>query len=543
MPESSMDIFSDLQAALDALRGALGDGEAAGIPITVQALGDDELVSVIQSATTLVRAGESMRIAASGVVAARSTRESGHGGLAQRRGHRSAVSLIQDLTGSTRADATKQVRIGEALATSAAPAAPDAAAGDSATPAAAPPPWHAPLGAALMAGTLTSAQHDAIFRGLGAPPVEVGDEAGDGARDAWSLAARQLIDEARVRTVEELSTASRAVRDLLDPEGAQRRFDERFDARSFRAWTDRDGVRHGTFRFDDVGAVEIETIIATALRPRRGGPRFVDPDEAARAKELSDDPRTNDQLAYDLIMDVLRAGARADAQTVFGTRQAGVRVIATKRAHDDAMAGRPAVALVEDTGATLPSWAIAARTCDTGTVAVTLDAAGNPLDVGREARLFTPKQRIALAVRDGGCRIPGCDRPASYCEAHHIDPFAHGGRTDIDRGILLCAFHHMNLHHHGWRITRQGKGDFVLHRPDQPPVILPMRAARRYDFGDLAPPGAWAFPAREAHARSIHEPGRAPAARRRALHPTPPPLGETVPRGLDRARGVPAGVG
>lgn len=118
---------------------------------------------------------------------------------------------------------------------------------------------------------------------------------------------------------------------------------------------------------------------------------------------------------------------------------------------------------------------------------VTLDPAGNPLDLGREARLFTPKQRIALAIRDGGCRIPACDRPASYCEAHHIDPYAQGGRTDIDRGILLCPFHHMNLHHHGWRITRNGKEDFVLHRPGLPPTALQTRVARRYDFGDLRP--------------------------------------------------------
>lgn len=496
-----MDIFSDLQDAISALQDALGDGDAARIPATVHGLDDDDLLRVIRSATTLVRAGESVRIAASGVVAARSTRDAGHSGLAQKNGHRSAVSLIQDLTGSTRADATKQVRIGEAMATSIVSAPPDADAGgdDSgiACTTSAAPPWHAPLGEAMLVGTLTSAQHDAIFRGLGDPPAGVDDEHADdtAARDAWALAAQQLVDEAQVRTVEELGTAARAVRDLLDPEGAQRRFDERFDARSFRTWTDRDGVRRGSFTFDDVGAVGIDTIIATALRPRRGGPRFVDPDEAARAQELSDDPRTNDQIAYDLIMDIIRAGALADASTVFGTRQAGIRIVATQDAHDGAMTGRPAVALVEDTGSTLPGWVIAARTCYTATVTVTLDPSGNPLHLGREARLFSPAQRVALAVRDGGCRIPDCDRPASYCEAHHIDPYAHGGRTDVDRGILLCAFHHMNLHHHRWRITRDGTEEFVLHRPGLPPVPLPMRVARRYDFGDLAPPGRRLHPA------------------------------------------------
>jgi len=488
-----MDVFSDLQAALDALRAALGDGGAAGIPATVQRLDDDALLSVIESATTLVRAGESVRMAASGAVAARSTRDAGHGGLAQKRGHRSAVSLIQDLTGTTRADATRQVRIGEALAAAAVQAPTDAdPAGDAgvaldAEPA--PPPWHAALGAALMAGSITSAQHDAIYRGLGMPPTSADATADDAAvHDAWAIAAAHLLEEATLRTVEELATAARSVRDLLDPEGAQRRFDERFDARSFRTWTDRDGVRRGSFTFDDVGAVGIDTIMGTALRPRRGGPRFVDPDEAARARQLQEDPRTNDQLAYDLMMDIIRAGALADAATVFGTRQAGIRIVVTKAAHDDVLHGQPAVALVEDTGATLPGWLVGARTCDTGTVTVALDPAGNPLDLGREARLFTPKQRIALAIRDGGCRIPGCDRPASYCEAHHIDPFAQGGRTDIDRGVLLCPFHHMNLHHHGWRITREGREDFILHRPGLPPTPLPARIARRYDFGDLGPP-------------------------------------------------------
>lgn len=511
-----MAFFSDLQAALDALRAVCGeDVDAVEIPSVVQRLADDGVVGVIQHATVLMRGAESVRIAASGAVALRSTRDDGHNGLAQKRGHRSTVTLIQDLTGTSRADAARQVRLGEALTAGLASAGhgadsvresgTDAAAGQVAPDPARP--WHGVLGDALMTGSLTAAQHDAIFRGLGEPPApsaELTAEAGSpeastfvaAATAAWTAAAAQLIEEAESRTVEELASTARTIRDLLDPAGAQRRFEERFEARSFRMWTDRDGTRRGSIAFDDEMGAWVQSVIDTALRPRRGGPRFVDPAEAVRAQQLVDDPRTNDQLTYDLVMDTFRAGALAEAEAVFGARQAGLRIVANADAVDDAAQGRPAVALLEDSDVALPGWLIGQQACRTGATTVTLDAAGNPLDVGREQRLFTPKQRIALAIRDGGCRAPRCDRPASYCEAHHIDPYSEGGRTDIDRGIVLCRFHHMQLHHGGWRITRTGKGEFTLHLPGSAlPIPLPTRLPRRYAWGDLQPPPRRFLPA------------------------------------------------
>lgn len=498
----TMAFFSDLAAHLEVLRDALGgDVEAAELPSMVERLGDDDVVAALAAATGLVRAGEKVRIAAAGVAAARSSREAGHEGLAQQRGHRSPTSLIQEITGATRAEAVKHVRLGESLLAVAGVGLRDegetdaAVAGDGEAPASAvpvPEPWHAPLGRALLAGVIGSAQHDAILRGLGEPPSEPDDGmASAESREAWAVAAEQLIAEARERTVEELGRAARTIRDRLDPEGAQRRFDERFDGRAFRLWRDADGVRRGSIVFDDLGGAWAQTILDSALRPRRGGPRFVDADEKARADELVADPRTNDQLAYDLFLDVLRAGALSDAATVFGTRQAGVRILVTKSALDADARGESAIALAEDDQTSLPAWLVRQQLCDSGTVECTLDAERNPLDLGREARLFSPKQRIALAVRDGGCRWRGCDRPASFCEAHHIDEWVRdSGRTDIDRGILLCRWHHMELHHGGWRITRDGIGDFVLHPPPGrgDPFVLATRLALRYTWGDVDPP-------------------------------------------------------
>ncbi|MFI2840845.1 DUF222 domain-containing protein [Mycolicibacterium sp. PDY-3] len=90
--------------------------------------------------------------------------------------------------------------------------------------------------------------------------------------------------------------------------------------------------------------------------------------------------------------------------------------------------------------------------CDSTLTNVIVDYSGVPLDVGRAERLFTPTIRKALGVRDGGCAHPGCGRPVSWCDAHHIQPWSHGGTTSLDNGVLLCRLHHSLIHHGGWQV-------------------------------------------------------------------------------------------
>jgi Domain of unknown function (DUF222)/HNH endonuclease len=81
-----------------------------------------------------------------------------------------------------------------------------------------------------------------------------------------------------------------------------------------------------------------------------------------------------------------------------------------------------------------------------------------PLEVGRTTRVVSPAQRNALVVRDGGCAFPGCDRPQSWCEAHHLRHWAHGGPTDLGNLALLCWAHHRAVHEGGWRLRRDPDG-------------------------------------------------------------------------------------
>ena len=61
------------------------------------------------------------------------------------------------------------------------------------------------------------------------------------------------------------------------------------------------------------------------------------------------------------------------------------------------------------------------------------------LDLGHSTPIVSPAQRAALAIRDRGCRWPGCDRPGSWCDAHHVVWVTRGGPTDLGNLVLLCS--------------------------------------------------------------------------------------------------------
>jgi hypothetical protein len=125
--------------------------------------------------------------------------------------------------------------------------------------------------------------------------------------------------------------------------------------------------------------------------------------------------------------------------------------------------------------------------CAAGIVPILFDDDGQCLNVGREQRLFTERQRVALAARDGGCRVAGCDRPPSWCEAHHIDEWDRDdGETNVKDGIPLCRHHHMLIHNNHWRIKRTGADYFLIppreRDPNQTPIPMPSKSAALTDL-------------------------------------------------------------
>ena len=118
-----------------------------------------------------------------------------------------------------------------------------------------------------------------------------------------------------------------------------------------------------------------------------------------------------------------------------------------------------------ETGAPIPDATVQRLACDATITRVLLDSESAVIDVGRSQRVVPGSTRRALNVRDKGCRWPGCDRPASWTQAHHIVHWVHHGRTDMDNLVLLCHRHHWLVHECGFQIVRADGGGILTIPP------------------------------------------------------------------------------
>jgi hypothetical protein len=98
------------------------------------------------------------------------------------------------------------------------------------------------------------------------------------------------------------------------------------------------------------------------------------------------------------------------------------------------------------TGQVLAPAVVRKMACEGAIIPALLGTDSEPLELGRAARYFSPGQKRALYLRDGGCTFPGCTMPAHWCDAHHVDYWSLGGCTDIGRSALLCERHHTKVH-------------------------------------------------------------------------------------------------
>jgi hypothetical protein len=164
--------------------------------------------------------------------------------------------------------------------------------------------------------------------------------------------------------------------------------------------------------------------------------------QALMPPPADDDSRTPRQRRHDALEDLARGYLDHGATPDVGGEKPHIVV----HVDWDALQGLPGRLHETPDGQVLNLEAIRALACDSSVSRIVFGPDSEILDAGRKTRVWSPAQRRAIVARDRHCTAPGCERPARWCDVHHIDHWADDGETSVDRGRLLCRFHHTLEH-------------------------------------------------------------------------------------------------
>ena len=183
---------------------------------------------------------------------------------------------------------------------------------------------------------------------------------------------------------------------------------------------------------------------------RQDGAGGLDPDGVRTPKQRLAD------VMYELVT------SRNAVTDEFITETVGVRAKASTQlilvAPMGAVDGTDPAGQVEMIGVgPLPRQVLETLTPDTVLAGMIFDRTGRPLWLGRNQRLGNAAQRLAIAVRDGGCFE--CGAPMHRCDLHHIQEWHRdGGRTDVENLIAVCRRHHRWLETNNLVVRRTPNG-------------------------------------------------------------------------------------
>ena len=287
-------------------------------------------------------------------------------------------------------------------------------------------------------------------------------------RVARALGRLPLIDQA-LATGEISYSKARAITRVAEPESQQSLLDiaksatasqlDRIIAGWRRAHAHDSGEigsehrRHARFRATDAGMVRLtaqlgpeEALIVQRALELANSPAG---DSAApRAGESGHSPAG--ELATELA-DALVAVARGYLERQPTTRGTGCELIMMTTPEQLEKGPEGVGGFLRD-GTPLPLHVARMLACDGQRVDVRVGESGEVLDVGRSRRTIPTAIGRALALRDGGCRVPGCER-SRHLQAHHVHTWAEGGETSVDNLVLLCPGHHWLVHEGQMRVV------------------------------------------------------------------------------------------
>jgi len=110
-------------------------------------------------------------------------------------------------------------------------------------------------------------------------------------------------------------------------------------------------------------------------------------------------------------------------------------------------------------GQLIPDWTANTLGCDC-VIHRVLRAPGTVLDYGRATRAVPANLYRAVIERDVSCRF--CDRPAAWCDVHHIAEWHPFGETKLENLLLLCSHHHRMIHRDRWTVELRADGSVAF---------------------------------------------------------------------------------
>jgi hypothetical protein len=259
----------------------------------------------------------------------------------------------------------------------------------------------------------------------------------------------QLVEAARIHSVQDLQRVAAYWRQAVEREQALEGDDKIREGRRLHASVSFLGM----VRVDGDLDPETGETLLTALRA------VLDAESRSRGK---DDDRTPAQRRADALGEICRQwldlGERPSV--------AGERPHVTVTVDVDAVQGAAGETSELDHVGPIHPDAARRLACDASVMRVVMAGRSEPLDVGRRTPVVSPAMRRAVIVRDRHCRFPGCDRPHTWCDAHHVVHWANGGPTALPNLVLLCRRHHRMVHQRGGFRLELADGRPVFVRPD-----------------------------------------------------------------------------
>ncbi|HEX9123791.1 MAG TPA: DUF222 domain-containing protein [Actinomycetota bacterium] len=320
---------------------------------------------------------------------------------------------------------------------------------------------HVRVARALEEMPLTRRALDAGDISLSAGKVLVAAREAD--PEAFAEGERALVEAAQIHQVGDLKKVAAYWRQAVERERSLRGEEKLRERRRLHASV----TFLGMVRVDGDLDPETGESLLTALGA------VLDAESRSRGE---DDDRTPAQRRADALGEICRQWLdRADRPVVAGERPhltvtVDADAIAIHGGSEDSSggaAGRPPTPTSElDHVGPVGSQTARTLACDASVMRVVMAGRSEPLDVGRRTPVVSPAMRRAVIVRDRRCRFPGCDRPHTWCDAHHVVHWASGGPTALPNLVLLCRRHHRMVHQRGGFRLELLDGRPVFRRPD-----------------------------------------------------------------------------